>query len=100
MSIRTSIEADGRKVVIRISGRFDFSQHVAFREAYRNQGASTEFVVDLRDAEYLDSSALGMLLLLREHAGGDKSRISILGARDDVRRVLEIANFDRLFRLG
>ena len=45
------------------------------------------------------SSALGMLLLLREYVGGDAGRINITGCGDDIRRVLKIANFEKLFTL-
>ena len=37
----------------------------------------TRIVVDFSKTDYLDSSALGMLLLLREHAGGESSDITI-----------------------
>jgi anti-anti-sigma factor len=53
--------------------------------------------VDLRDATYLDSSALGMLLLLRDHAGGDGSNIHIINCNPDVKKILAISNFEQLF---
>jgi len=40
-----------------------------------------------------------MLLMLREYAGDESARIVLRGLSDDVRRVLELSNFDRLFRL-
>ena len=58
-----------------------------------------KFEVDLSGAEYLDSSALGMLLLLREHAGGESSKIDITHASDEVRKVLDVANFGKLFNI-
>ncbi len=54
-------------------------------------------MVDLRKATYLDSSALGMLLLLRDHAGGDSSDIRVVNSNSDVRKILAISNFDKLF---
>jgi anti-anti-sigma factor len=49
--------------------------------------------VDLERTTYLDSSALGMLLLLKDQSGD----VRIIKTSPDVRRVLEIANFHRLF---
>jgi anti-anti-sigma factor len=49
--------------------------------------------------DYIDSSALGMLLLLREHAGNDKADITISGCKDEIRKILSIANFERLFNI-
>ncbi|MFP4079211.1 MAG: STAS domain-containing protein [Ectothiorhodospira sp.] len=100
MSIQTQVDEQSNLVTITIGGRFDFAQHKHFRDAYRDIPANTRrYVVDLSEATYLDSSALGMLLLLREHAGGDSARITIRGCSTDVQRVLRIANFDRLFSL-
>lgn len=96
-----TVERNERRVTIRIQGRFDFSLHREFRNAYRNTvGPQTEYVVDLGGVEYLDSSALGMLLLLREHAGGAQGRVRIANVQEGVRKLLEIANFHRLFALG
>jgi ABC-type transporter Mla MlaB component len=58
-----------------------------------------EYEVNPAGTEYLDSSALGMLLLLREHAGGDTSIINITKVSDDVRKMLDVANFGRLFNI-
>jgi len=98
MTITSQLSADGRELTIAISGRFDFNAHQAFRDAYQRQGASPQrYVVDLQGATYLDSSALGMLLLLRDHAGGDEADIRLLNCNVDVRKVLSVSNFEQLF---
>ncbi|MBK1708964.1 STAS domain-containing protein [Marichromatium gracile] len=98
MSVKRQVDETHSEVTISIEGRFDFSLHKIFRDAYRDLSPTTmRFVVDLGDASYLDSSALGMLLLLREHAGGERAQVRIINAQGDVMRVLKIANFDRLF---
>ncbi|MGF2735269.1 STAS domain-containing protein [Marinobacter sp. DUT-1] len=100
MPIQTSLAEDGKTLVIRIEGRFDFSTHQAFRDSYEHAGPKvTNYIVDLSDTTYLDSSALGMLLLLRDHAGGDSARISIENCNSDVRRILSISNFEQLFAI-
>ena len=89
-------EVSGGKLTISIIGRFDFAKHQEFRESYENK-ALTAVVVDLKEATYLDSSALGMLLLLRDHAGGEDSDIRVVNSSSDVRKILAISNFDKLF---
>jgi len=94
----TAIENEDT-VTINVNGRFDFSAHQAFLNAYRGvpKGEKT-FVVDLSAAEYMDSSAMGMLLQLREHA--DKSRVIALNnANKNIQEILKIANFDKLFNV-
>lgn len=101
MSINNTVSDDGKKVTISVAGKFDFQLYDEFRSAYVDtQGAGIQYLVDLSGTDYLDSSALGMLLLLREHAGGEGSRIGIVNASVDVKKILDVANFGKLFEIG
>jgi len=42
---------------------------------------------------------LGLLLLLRSHAGSTPSKIKIKGTRKEVKEILLVSNFDKLFTL-
>ncbi len=98
MSVHTCRSGDGAELTIAVDGRFDFTVHEDFRLAYEKEPSpDSGYVVDLAHAEYVDSSALGMLLLLREHAGRATKRVAIRNARPHVERVLTIANFHKLF---
>ena len=100
MPIQTRRSHDGQTQIIKIEGRFDFSTHQAFRDAYEHGGKDISgYVVDLSEATYLDSSALGMLLLLRDYAGGDNARVAIENCNNDVRKILTISNFEQLFTI-
>ncbi len=100
MSIWASASQDGRTLTINIEGRFDFSAHQDFRESYEKTDAEPdEYCVDMKQTSYLDSSALGMLLLLRDHAGGDSAKIKIVNCNTDVRKILTISNFEQLFAI-
>jgi len=94
--------ADNR-ATLALAGRFDFSIHRDFRRNYEEiLGASgvRELDVDLGKVEYIDSSALGMLLLLREKAVNQNIQLRIANAHGAVRQVLEVANFGRLFDIS
>ncbi len=100
MVLVTRTSSDGKVVTIDISGRFDFSMHQEFRRVYEQApGSATQYIINLRQTEYMDSSALGMLLLLREHAGGDRAHIEIMHCQPEVKKILTIANFQHLFCL-
>ncbi|MBM3226449.1 MAG: STAS domain-containing protein [Candidatus Tectomicrobia bacterium] len=99
MALATRTSPDGRMVTIDISGRFDFSVHSEFRKVYEQVPGAAQYVIDLRQTEYVESSALGMLLLLREHAGGDRAQVKIVHCRPEVKKILTIANFHQLFQL-
>ena len=98
MAISTKTENNAS--VIAIKGRFDFTSHNEFREGYRTLQPGTKVKLDLSGCDYLDSSALGMLLLLREHVGTESDSIEIAGATIEVRSILDIANFDSLFKIS
>lgn len=101
MAISTKLSADGQELTIAIQGRFDFGAHQEFRDAYeRVEGTPKRYQVDLQGTTYLDSSALGMLLLLRDHAGGDHAQIRLLNCNGDVRKILAISNFEQLFQIA
>lgn len=100
MAIAAHASADGQELTIQIDGRFDFGAHQEFRDAYeRIDTTPRRYVVDLKNTTYLDSSALGMLLLLRDHAGGDHAQVSLVNCNPDVRKILAISNFEQLFQI-
>jgi len=101
MSIQSSRSENGAEMVITIKGRFDFSSHQQFRGAYESfDGPCKSYRVDMSETTYLDSSALGMLLLLRDYAGGDDAQVAIVNCNNDVRKILTISNFEQLFAVS
>ena len=101
MAVESVFSPDGNELTITIKGRFDFGKHLAFRQAYERQHPKPRrVVVDLKEATYLDSSALGMLLLLRDHVGGDDAEVQVVNTSPDVRKILAIPNFDKLFDIS
>jgi len=103
MPLTVRVSEKTNEVVIHITGRFDFNLHRDFRYAYEDAQKRLDkpgFTIDLAGTEYMDSSALGMMLLLREHIGGDKGVVSIINARPEVKKILEIASFGHLFKLA
>jgi len=91
--------AERNEVTLDIPDNFTFQLHREFRDAYRNEPADSTYLINLVKTEYMDSSALGMLLLLREHAGGDSAKIIISGCRESLRKVFSITQFDKLFQI-
>ena len=62
MSVTSELSSDAGVLTIRVSGRFDFSSHQEFRKAYETVSQSSiSYVIDMGEAEYLDSSALMLL---------------------------------------
>jgi anti-anti-sigma factor len=90
-------ESEGATRVLRLSGQFDFSCRNEFRSAYLSSPKGATFIVDMTDVDYLDSAALGMLLLLRDYSATG-TRVAIRGVKGQAEQVLRIANFQKLFQ--
>ncbi len=100
MSISSKLSADGSELQIAVKGRFDFTSHQSFRSAYESlEKPPARFLIDMEDTSYLDSSALGMLLLLRDFAGGDTADVTLANCSADVKKILNISNFEKLFKI-
>jgi len=101
MSITSNLSNDGKLLTITVQGRFDFSSLQAFRGSYEKvMPKPSSFVIDLKESEYLDSSALGMLLALRDYAGGDGADLSVINCNTDVKKILVITKLDELFQVA
>lgn len=99
MSIQSSVSSDGSTLTIAIDGRFDASSLDDFRRSYEDADTDSigNFNVNLKNTIHLDSSALGMLLVLRDFAGGDQANISISNCSPEVKKIFAISSFTQLF---
>jgi anti-anti-sigma regulatory factor len=95
---RVQFERTGDALQVQIVGPFRFDMHDALEQIYApNAPRYARYDIDLSQSPMVDSAALGMLLHLREHAGGDDTAIHIRGCCDAVLRVLQVTQFDRIF---
>ncbi len=102
MSVHREVLEDGKKVHININGRFDYKLSQEFRDTYRQMPGQegVAYYVDLSNTDYMDSSALGMLLLLREHAKCRGGTVFIERPSEQVNSILKVANFEQLFTIN
>jgi anti-anti-sigma factor len=95
MTQRIFVTKSDSCLTISITGYFNFEVHSQFKDCILDAKDYARVIVDLARVEYIDSSALGMLLLLREDYA--KIPVELINASKDVYRILNISNFDRLF---
>ena len=85
---------------IELPKTFNYSNHKEFKSAYARlleDGSIREVEVDFRATSYIDSAALGMLLMLRSCAETAGKTVALINATGTVRDILEIAHFETLF---
>lgn len=90
--MKSHIKDNCTKIVI--DERFTFDNFHEFKEVTYNI-TTQKIEIDFFKTEYIDSAALGMLLVLR-----DSHRDTCLkNAKDNVKKIFEIANFHKLFEM-
>jgi len=101
MSVMHHVSQDGKRIDIKINGDFCYHLSQSFREAYRHADVVEKacYHIDLSETTYLDSAALGMLLLLREHAKNHAGSVVLENPAGQVVSILKSANFEQLFRI-
>ena len=98
MEIRSSYQNQGQTLVIDVGTKFDFSKVEDFRNAYdKIDDDVAHIAVDLSQTEYMDSSALGMLLNMQKSLANKELSYSIENARPQVAKILKISRFDKKF---
>lgn len=100
MGLTCDNDAGDDCITLHVGDRFDFSVHRSFHDACLARPRARSYVIDLEGATSMDSSALGMLLLLREHAGGDNADIRVVNASDELCNTFRVAGLDRMLTLG
>ena len=96
------IERNSGRAVVRLAGRFDVKGNLTFRNATKPLLAAAgvdTLVVDFAEVPFVDSSALGLLLLLREQAQEVAKHVILTHCGPDLQRVLSVARFNTMFRI-
>lgn len=96
------IDQQGSSATLRMAGRFDLDTHREFNKAHvplLSSGKIDTLTLDLFGVDYIDSSALGMLLRLNGAAEKNNVSITIRNCQPMVLQVLKMANFHRMFKL-
>ena len=100
MEIKTSYINGQSTLLIDVGEKFDFSKVEGFRQAYSGVKTGVRHItVDLSKTEYMDSSALGMLLNMQKALADRGFSYSIENAKPQVAKILKISRFDKKFEI-
>lgn len=100
--MQAELKTERENAVIHLTGRFDFSSHSEFKQCYEAaliEPMVRRISVDLQSVEYLDSAALGMLLLLKERATARALPVALVNCNGLVKELLDVANFGVVFEM-
>jgi len=101
MGITKSVSSDNRVITISVKGRFDIHVFEEFSTAYKSVSPPAEsYVLDLAETEHLDSTGLGMLLLMRERLDRSGSSSAIVNCPPAIKRTLETVGLHKLIKIS
>jgi len=85
--------------VIMLPEKFDFAYHQQFTSRYQAllDSKAPKVILDFSRTQYLDSSALGMMVLLHKKAKGENTITVIRGAVGTAKAILGIAKMEKLY---
>ena len=101
MTIQTQIQDTTFQMIIQ--DRFDSSSYTEFKNIVEQIMANKlikSISVDVSSLEYMDSAAMGMLMLLDEKAEALKKSVSLISVPGRVADILKTANADKLFSIN
>jgi len=92
----TQDTVDGNTILY-LDGRFDFGVRKTFKEAV--EGFSVEgssVVLDLEKVTFVDSSALGLLVICHQNLKNKKVSFFLVNPQTYVKQVLDLANIGKM----
>ena len=84
--------------LVKLPSRFDYGYHKQFNETCSeliNSAEVNEIILDFTIVEYLDSSALGMLVMMQKKASNSSKKIKIKNVKGATEEILRMANIQR-----
>jgi len=99
--LNVDVRHDAEASRLTLSGRFDHGTASVFGKALRpclsKQGV--EVVIDFADVAYIDSMALGSLLVYRERLASNGNKLVLANCTGPVRDAMHLANFQKIFEI-
>lgn len=85
----------GRAVVVKLGGELDLYNAEQVRDALdeARAGSPRRIVLDMADVEFIDSTALGVLIEARSRVG--KEGLVLAAPQIETRRALQVSGLDR-----
>ncbi len=99
--METAISQHDSTLEISISGKFTFADNAPFRDILQKfkESGTQQAILDFSRLEFIDSAALGMLLLAREEADASNVRLSIKSPTGQPLKMFQVSRFEDLFTI-
>ncbi len=90
-------DSDDTQTVVLLNGRFDFGARKSFKDAVdKASEAQKPVVLDLEKVTFVDSSALGLLVICHQNLKNKKVPFYLVNPQTYVKQVLDLANIGKM----
>lgn len=97
-----SMLTNGKTCQIRMNGSFTYNDNHKFRDIIHllSTAAVNEMDLDFAGVDFVDSAALGMLLLLRDESQKRGVDMTLRSPHGQVEKMFTLSKFDQLFSIA
>jgi anti-anti-sigma factor len=91
----------GELLEVSLSGKFTFMDTAAYNDFLQEsvEGMYKSVSIDLSEVEFIDSAALGLLLLTRDKCDQQKVDLYLKNPTGQVKQMFDISRFSELFNI-
>lgn len=101
MSIFSSYNTGRTCLTISVGESLEFSNYKNFKELYEVLPEdATKIEIDLSKTNHIDSSALGILLLMQDYVEKQIARVDIINVSPGVKEIFDLTHFDKIFNIS
>ena len=95
--MKISQETNNRKATLRLEGNFTYTQRKAFQAMLKTVCTDQveEVVIDLSQVAFLDSAALGLLMISHRQLEAERRKLYLAYPQPTVRQIIELANLHK-----
>ena len=98
--MQTTLEKDGSKLTIAVSGRVDTTTSPELEQAvFENTDGITDLVLDLKEMSYISSAGLRVLLKAEKKMKA-QGEMRLINVNNDVMEILDMTGFSDILTIG
>jgi anti-anti-sigma factor len=91
--------SSGDSLELTLAGKFTFADNKVFNGILDEVSAYKQIVIDLANVEFIDSAALGILLLVRDKCDKTATNLLLKNPKGQVKQMFDISRFGDLFTI-
>jgi len=99
--MKITSEVHNHTVTLKLEGNFTYTQRKPFQELLKSVSVDPieHIVIDLSQVAFLDSAALGLLMISHRQLQSEKRTMSLAHPQPTVRQIIELANLHKTIPL-